>query len=312
MLRLPHDRKSQIRLAAVLAFLAVFATAVWGVAQYFNQVTLNAALEEAVIGNDIEETNRLLKAGANANGHIPFGVETNSGYRPLVHAIEQNNVDMMRLLLDYGADIYISPQYYESAVRWALYFCNRDAAAYLVYVAPGFDVAREDVNELLLLSAECGAIELVEYWIQHGADPAGTANKAGDKRSTPLNQAVMNEHTAVVSVLIEHGAPLNTVATGYPRGTPLAIACNFGPLEMVRHLLDLGADPNVSSRGMTPLHYAVSVDEPEFVRVLLDAGADPSLTDSEGRTALTIAKLEGRSEIVELFENWEPDATIEE
>ena len=43
-------------------------------------------------------------------------------------------------------------------------------------------------------------------------------------------------------------------------------------------------------RGCTPLHYAVLADDREVVRLLLDAGADPLRSNDYGRTPLDYAR----------------------
>ncbi len=61
----------------------------------------------------------------------------------------------------------------------------------------------------------------------------------------------------------------------------LAVQCFSGHVEIVRLLLDNGADPDLgrASTGETPLHHAVLDNEPsqlEIVKALLRAGVDPN------------------------------------
>jgi len=305
MFRLPGDRKSQLRLGLVVVLVLLFAAGVWGVARYFDQLSRNAELREAVVGNDIEKAKQLLAAGASADGRIQLGNRgfgSDNRYRPLIHAIDQRNDAMVRLLVEEGAELYFGePEYYESAVRWALYHCNRSAAEFFVHEVSAFDIQREDVDELLRLSAECGYLELVEYWIEHGAAAAGATNRTGLFLGTPLNEAVMGGHRAVAQVLIERGAPVNAVSSGYPRGTPLAVACDQGRPELVDLLLEMGADPNQLSRGTLPLHHAIWSDNLEAIRLLLAAGADPTLVDADGDSARAVAQREGKAEIIQMF-----------
>uniref|UniRef100_A0A672ZBJ6 BCL-6 corepressor non-ankyrin-repeat domain-containing protein n=1 Tax=Sphaeramia orbicularis TaxID=375764 RepID=A0A672ZBJ6_9TELE len=61
-------------------------------------------------------------------------------------------------------------------------------------------------------------------------------------------------------------------------------ACSRGWLNIVRHLVEHGADVNCSAQdGTRPLHDAVENDHVEVVRFLLACGADPTLTSYSGR-----------------------------
>lgn len=68
--------------------------------------------------------------------------------------------------------------------------------------------------------------------------------------------------------------------------TPLHLAVFSGSEEIVRMLLDAGANPNAQDlKGVTPLNTARSFNGLEEIsKILLGAGADPTLTDNEGKT----------------------------
>ncbi|MCY3538150.1 MAG: ankyrin repeat domain-containing protein [Cyanobacteria bacterium MAG IRC4_bin_6] len=66
--------------------------------------------------------------------------------------------------------------------------------------------------------------------------------------------------------------------------TPLHVAADSETLEVIKVLVDGGADLNARNEdGLTPLHVATQERNPEVVKMLLDAGADPKARDSEGR-----------------------------
>lgn len=80
-----------------------------------------------------------------------------------------------------------------------------------------------------------------------------------------------------------------------------------GDVAAVGWLLEHGADPNARwghwDAEVTPLHLAVLAGHPEVVRVLLNAGADPRLRDSKHDSdARGWAEFFGRKEIVQLIE----------
>jgi ankyrin repeat protein len=62
-------------------------------------------------------------------------------------------------------------------------------------------------------------------------------------------------------------------------------------LNLVRDLIALGANVNwQDSRGWTPLHIFTFYNHLEIVRMLLDAGADKKIPDNEGRLPYDFAK----------------------
>jgi ankyrin repeat protein len=77
---------------------------------------------------------------------------------------------------------------------------------------------------------------------------------------------------------------------------------------MSNKLANTSADPNVKVSHVPALIQAAEKGQIELVRLLLDAGADPYITDSfhedegwEGYTALDRAQMKGHSNIVQLL-----------
>ncbi len=61
--------------------------------------------------------------------------------------------------------------------------------------------------------------------------------------------------------------------------------------EVVYHLLDRGANPNVADNNkLTPLFWAVRMRRPELVTALLNKGADITVRDSRGKDVFDYAK----------------------
>ena len=69
--------------------------------------------------------------------------------------------------------------------------------------------------------------------------------------------------------------------------TPLITASLFGKIEVVRALVEAGADVNYQNKeGSTALHTAAFFCHPEIVGILLDNGADNSIRNNAGSTPL--------------------------
>jgi len=70
-------------------------------------------------------------------------------------------------------------------------------------------------------------------------------------------------------------------------------ACDGDKLDVVKHLLDKGADINIlDADNQTPLHYASSCGNAEIVKCLLQHRANQDIADSSGETALQVAESE--------------------
>jgi ankyrin repeat protein len=74
------------------------------------------------------------------------------------------------------------------------------------------------------------------------------------------------------------------------------LAAYAGHAELVRGLLERGADPNrLNDRGQAPIAGAVFKREDEVVRVLMEAGADPRAGDPN---AIASAQMFGRTDLL--------------
>jgi len=127
--------------------------------------------------------------------------------------------------------------------------------------------------------------------------------------------ATRKKFVEIARQLIKAGADLEKRSFG---GTPLRIAVHHRDEQLVKLLLDKGANPNaetfsiisklVKRNSHTPayyntvLHEAVEKNAISIGEALLAAGADPTRKDHEGRTSLEIAREKGHTEILKLLE----------
>jgi len=181
------------------------------------------------------------------------------------------------------------------------------------------------IGQCLLGASRSGNLELLEYWLDKGADPTVQPVKTEDWTSglSVLANGIISGNVAVVQKLLEYkvdvhasislggsvpilifalerggkqaaeiaealiaaGADVN--ARGYADETPI-FAAHYAP-DAVKAILAAGADLDARNKnGDTALiRYAFSEG---MVKELLADGADPTLKNNRGETALTAAK----------------------
>ena len=137
-------------------------------------------------------------------------------------------------------------------------------------------------------AAHTGSVAIVNYLLAQGA-PLDI-----------LTAAMLGDVEGVTAFLDSDPAMLG--ATG-PHELPLLFYPVVGDqMALLQTLIDRGADVNAGMGHNTALHAAAGFGRPEMVRYLLDQGADFMATDYEGRTPLDVAEDTGHEGIIEMLQ----------
>ena len=100
--------------------------------------------------------------------------------------------------------------------------------------------------------------------------------------------ACRNGQKSVVGIFLKKGG-IDLSKRDAGGNTPLHYAAEKGYRDIVRMLLDNGADPTIpNNKGDTPLHAASLSGNKEILRILIDSGADINAQDNDGLTPLMI------------------------
>lgn len=125
---------------------------------------------------------------------------------------------------------------------------------------------------------------------------------------TPLHLAAAFADAGPVTLLLEHGAHVHQFSHNPLRNQPLhaSVALNHS-LDVVRALLECGADVNASQHGgYTPLLQAAAAGKKDLVLLLLEHGARPDCVCDRGKSAVDYAQERGYAEVAEILASYSP------
>jgi ankyrin repeat protein len=153
---------------------------------------------------------------------------------------------------------------------------------------------------LLVKAAELGDEDLVRHLLIKGADIDG-GNHEKKHCLTPLMAASSKGHVEIMKILINAGANLHASSTV---GNALYYDVVNAAVEAARLLLTHGLKTYGNNRLTTPLHTASYRCDPDMLLLLIEHGADVSAVDAHGRTALNYAA-EARQDR-DVTASWDP------
>jgi ankyrin repeat protein len=124
-----------------------------------------------------------------------------------------------------------------------------------------------------------------------------------DNGDAPLVMAAYLGHTEIVRLLLEAGADITAVDPGM-KATALHAAAYAGRTEAAKLLIEHGIDIDKQGpkNGYTALHDAIWENNVDTAKVLIEAGANLQLKSHDGETPMQFARSKHRTEIVKLIE----------
>jgi ankyrin repeat protein len=224
--------------------------------------------------------------------------------------------EIVRLLLDHGAEVNAEdddgekPLHQVSSGEYSSHEDGLRVARLLLERGADVNAGNKEHQTPLHSASHFGKHEIVRLLLDHGAE----VNAEDDDGEKPLHQVSYGEYGSqedglcVARLLLERGADVTTRSKEHR--TLLNVASHFGNVEIVRLLLDHGADPETNAAddyGEKPLHrvlygkYKTQEDGMLVAQLLLDCGADVNSRRKDQWTPLHLASYHGNAEFVQLL-----------
>ncbi|HKY19915.1 MAG TPA: ankyrin repeat domain-containing protein [Vicinamibacterales bacterium] len=289
------------------------------------------ALMWAAAEGHAETIQHLLEAGAKIDAR------SHTGWTALLFAARQGRIAAVRTLLAGGADVN----------ETLLGGPARGHGAVAPAGTIGDERTRTRGSSALVIAVGSGHFELAAALLDAGADPNAAAQgwtalhhitwirKPGAGGSDPAPDGSGNmDSLTLVRKLKAHGADVNARVTRRPSvgvtalnfigATPFFMAARGGDVELMRLLVELGADPKrPNGDGTTPLMAAAGVgtnspgedagtppEALEAVQLALELGNDVNVVDKNGNTAMHGAALKQLPDVVKILAAHGADITV--
>ncbi len=232
---------------------------------------------------------------------------------PIAAAIRERDLERVRSLLDVSPDLlHAGDSHSNQPIHWAVMTRQIDVIDELLARGADINATRFDGARPVQLTngdynyrgwrdvpkdVTTTPAEVLAYLRARGAYiDICTAASIGDlervRELLDRDPSLANRVSEYVTYYIGSGAPLKNAAAR-------------GHMEIVKLLLERGADPNLSEEGIAPhghaLYSAVYNGHYEIAKLLLEKGAYPSPEVESSADALSIALMNGDEEMVELL-----------
>jgi ankyrin repeat protein len=221
------------------------------------------AIHTSALDGDIGSVQTLVNKGEDVDQKNSASGEY-EGFTPLMMAINNGHEEVVRYLLNSGADVNASGK-----------------------------LGRTPLH----LAAFNGMLDLVQTLILQGAN----VNAKTVDGATPMHSAVLaiKNNTQVIQLLLANGADVNG-GRDSEVGTPLVLSARYGNIDVAEILISNGADVNAkNASGKSALHVSSQFGRLALANYLLRNNCDVNALDGDNNSSLHIAAMNGRRMIAE-------------
>ena len=202
------------------------------------QVVGHTALSYAILAGNLEGALMLINAGADVHKKDFY----------LYNAVGTDNIKMVRLLIEKGCDVNEIPSFSDTTI-----------------LQTAVKKANADMVKLLLLN-KINIHNRKDDLLYYAISSYGYRTY-----KTDVDERNRKNVLTIIRLLLDAGVDID-IRTSIGGTTPLIEACKEGYTDIVKLLIEYGADVNYSDKyGKKPLKVAKKND---IVRVLIDAGAE--------------------------------------
>ncbi|XP_061180797.1 ankyrin-1-like [Saccostrea echinata] len=228
-------------------------------------------LHEACQGRHCEVIKILLSNDANVN------LKDIDGETPLSLACKHDFIEIVDQLLCNGADINLQDSLGLTPIHKSISEGHIRTVQSLIERGCDINITSKRGDTPFTLACYFGDRAIVELFIKKGINR--------QQLQDGMQKACVKGYKTIISILLQHGAEINSKNT---QGlSALHISCAQNNSDLVSYLFSKGALANIPSDDkQTPLHFAAKHLSVKCLSVLLENKAEINAVDNKERTAL--------------------------
>ncbi|KAI1503617.1 hypothetical protein F5X99DRAFT_99738 [Biscogniauxia marginata] len=218
-------------------------------------------------------------------------------------AVEEWNWEIVTILLEKRSNLDCNNLFYEAATGTE----PQDKLLEVVWQYANGSISAETLDKSLYDATDREKESTVKLLLeQFGANPNATGEEYGNAITAAAYDGTMN----IIQLLLNAGADVNA-----PEGWPLQSAATEGHYEVVQELLSRNVDVNALTtndhfQAGTALQGACEAGQTEIVRLLLDHGANPNLGGGTDSPPIIAAAMRAEEEILSLLVKAKADLDV--
>jgi uncharacterized protein len=226
----------------------------------FSTNIFSQKIMDAIRAKNYDAVKTLLEKGTNPNKH------GKKGLLPLWLASFDNDTAILTLLIRFKANVnqLTDGEYPSAGLHMAAQEGNFNVVKVLVENGANVNILGPVNHSAIRIAARNGHLDIIKYLIEHGAD---ADDKLGNDKATPLEAAAGKGHLEIVKYLVEKGANVNH--QDKELDTAIGEAATKGFVDVVKYLLEKGANPLLKNeKGYDAIYRAKLGGQPLIVKLL--------------------------------------------
>jgi len=226
-------------------------------------------------------------------------------------AAQNNRISTLELLIGLGIEVQIDDGEGYSALHCAVEKDQQDAVKLLLQKGATIEsVKHPEIDSPLHITAQKKNHKMLQFILANCKNPSSVVNLPGVSGRTALHISVMKKDTKSLEILLgTEGIDIN--AQDKRKQTPLHLACEYQSEECGKILIERRAKLNIKDKnGNTPLHVCAANGIESLSTALIRNGAEVMALNNENKTPMHLATENEKDDVCYILQTNGADVSI--